>query len=387
MRHTHLEWPFFRPDHRDLFQRLIDWTGTHAASLEASEADVDAATQRIALELGRAGWLRYLVKSAWGGPADEIESRNLCLIREAIAYHSGLADCVFAIQGLSSVPISLFGSAELQREFLPGIVSGEKCGSFALSEAEAGSDVASLSTAARAEGTDFVLNGSKAWISNSSAASHHVVFARTGPAPGAKGLSAFVVPASVLGVRITESLNIIAPHSIGSIEFKDCRIPRQYLLGNIGDGFKIAMSTLDVFRPTVGAAALGMARRALREAVEYAGKREVFGSMLGRMQATQFRIADMQTDVDSAALLVYRAAWAKDSCERRITLESAMSKMYATEAAQRVIDSAVQLYGGLGVTVGSVVERLYREIRPLRIYEGTTEIQKLIIGTQVLRST
>jgi acyl-CoA dehydrogenase len=384
MQRSHLEWPFFTPAQRQLSQQLGDWTATHAGSLADEAGDPDEVTRRLAGELGRAGWLRFLARETWGGPAAEIESRNVCLIREALAYHSGIADCVVAIQGLCSVPISLFGTPEQQQTYLPAILSGEKCGSFALSEAVAGSDVSSLATLAREEGDGFVIDGAKTWISHAPIASHHIVFARTGPAPGAKGLSAFVVPADTPGVRITESLDIIAPHSIGSIAFENCRVPRECLIGNIGDGFRIAMSTLDIFRATVGAAALGMARRALDETLAHARKRVVFGQPLASMQATQFRIADMKTEVDTAALLVYRAAWAKDCCDRRVTLESAMAKMQATEAAQRVIDAAVQLHGGLGVTSGSVVERLYREIRPLRIYEGTTEIQKIIISNQVL---
>ncbi len=384
MQRSHLEWPFFTPAQRALSQQLGDWTAAHAASLADEAGHPDEVTRRLAGELGRAGWLRTLAREAWGGPSAEIESRNVCLIREALAYHSGIADCVVAIQGLCSVPISLFGTPEQQRTYLPAILSGDKCGSFALSEAAAGSDVSALATSAREEGDGFVINGAKTWISHAPIANHHIVFARTGPAPGAKGLSAFVVPADTPGVRITESLDIIAPHSIGSIAFEDCHIPLECLLGNIGDGFRIAMSTLDIFRATVGAAALGMARRALDETLAHARQRVVFGQPLAGMQATQFRIADMKTEVDTAALLVYRAAWAKDCCDRRVTLESAMAKMQATESAQRVIDAAVQLHGGLGVTVGSVVERLYREIRPLRIYEGTTEIQKIIISNQVL---
>lgn len=384
MQDNHLEWPFFTPAQRELSRRIGQWTTAHAASLSDESGSVDELTSRLARELGAAGWLRCLAREVWGGLTPEIEARNICIVREALAYHSGIADCVVAIQGLCSVPLSLFGTPVQQQEFLPAILSGEKCGSFALTEAEAGSDVSSTATTARADGDDYILNGAKTWISHAPIATHHIVFARTGPAPGAKGLSAFVVPAMTPGVRISESLDIIAPHSIGTIVFEECRIPRERLIGNIGDGFRIAMATLDIFRATVGAAALGMARRALDESIARVHARKVFGQALAQMQATQFRIADMKTEVDSAALLVYRAAWAKDCCDRRVTLESAMAKMHATEAAQRVIDAAVQLHGGLGVTSGSVVERLYREIRPLRIYEGTTEIQKLIIGSQVL---
>lgn len=385
MQLTHLEWPFFTPEQRQLAERLAAWIGTHHAALDDESGDIDQTTLRLADLIGRGGWLNLLARDAWGGPAADIESRNICILREALAYRSGVADCVVAIQGLCSVPISLFGTEAQQQRWLPDIFSGRRCGAFALTEAEAGSNVAATATTARADGDGFVIDGAKTWISHAPIATHHVVFARTGPEAGAKGLSAFIVPASTPGARISESLDIIAPHSIGSIVFENCRVPREALIGNIGDGFRIAMATLDIFRATVGAAAIGMARRALDETIARAHSRQVFGQPLASQQATQFRIAEMKTELDAAALLVYRAAWAKDCCDRRVSLESAMAKMQATEAAQRIIDSAVQLHGGTGVLSGSVVERLYREIRPLRIYEGTTEIQKLIIGGQMLR--
>ncbi len=387
MSETHLEWPFFETRHRELASSLDAWARAHADKLERPEANVDVATRDLAGLLGQAGWLRHLATSDWGGPGRTIDVRSLCLIRERLSWYSGIADCVLAIQGLGSVPITLFGSRTLQQAFLPGVFAGTHYGSFCLSEEVAGSDVSSLATTARADGNEYILDGAKTWISHAPVATHHIVFARTGPDAGAKGLSAFVVDAATPGVRISESLDIIAPHSIGSVVFEDCRIPAHCLLGQVGEGFKIAMSTLDIFRSTVGAAALGLARRALAETVTRVGAREVFGRKLAAFQATQMRVADMAVDVDTAALLVYRAAWTKDCTERRISRESAMAKMHATEAAQRVIDSAVQLFGGLGVTVGSVVERLYREIRPLRIYEGTTEIQKIIIATQLLGKT
>ncbi|MDP1538015.1 MAG: acyl-CoA dehydrogenase family protein [Burkholderiales bacterium] len=387
---THLEWPFFEDRHRDLAGRLDSWAGAHASELEhprednGNIGDVDASTRKLAALLGRSDWLKVLATGAWGGPSPTIDVRSLCLIRETLASHSGIADCAFAIQGLGSAPISLFGSELLQHKYLPGIFAGERYGAFGLSEPEAGSDVSALTTTARADGDGFVLNGFKTWISNAPFATHYIVFARSSDEPGARGLSAFVVDAGTPGVRVSERLDIIAPHSIGSLTFEDCRIPACNLLGRSGDGFKIAMSTLDIFRPTVGAAALGMARRALSETIARVGERKVFGQALAQHQATQMRVADMAVDVDAAALLVYRAAWAKDCMDRRVTLESAMAKMQATELAQHVIDSAVQLFGGMGVTKGSVVERLYREIRPLRIYEGTSEIQKIIIATQLL---
>lgn len=380
----YLEWPFFEPRHRALNDRLAAWATSHQQALSSNGHDIETDTRDIAAELGKAGWLRYLVPAALGGPLPSIDVRSLCLIRETLAFHSGVADCAFAIQGLGSVPITLFGNEALWQKYLPGVMEGRRLGAFALSEPESGSDVASLRTAARRDGNGYVLNGAKTWISNAGIADHYVVFARTGEPGDAKGLAAFVVEAGTPGLAITEKLDIVAPHVIGTIIFNDCRVDASALLGRPGEGFRIAMSTLDIFRATVGAAALGFARRALQEAVNRVGQRQVFGQKLAQFQATQMRIADMAVEVDAAALLVYRAAWTKDTQERRVTRESAMAKLYATEAAQRVIDSAVQLFGGLGVTVGSVVERLYREVRPLRIYEGTSEIQKIIIASQLL---
>ena len=380
----YLEWPFFEPRHRALNDKLAAWTASHQPLLDSNGHDIERVTRAIAAELGNAGWLRYLVPATLGGPLPAIDVRSLCLIRESLAFHSGIADCAFAIQGLGSAPITLFGNAALKQKFLPGMIEGKRLGAFALSEPESGSDVARLRTAARRDGNAYLLNGAKTWISNAGIADHYIVFARTGEPGDAKGLAAFVVDAGTPGLAITEKIGIVAPHVIGTLIFNDCRVDASALLGEPGEGFRIAMSTLDIFRATVGAAALGFARRALHEAIDRVGRREVFGQKLAQFQATQMRIADMAVEVDAAALLVYRAAWTKDTQERRVTRESAMAKLYATEAAQRVIDSAVQLFGGLGVTVGSVVERLYREVRPLRIYEGTSEIQKIIIAAQLL---
>jgi len=379
-----LEWPFFDPHHRDLNDGLTAWADCRRQALASHGQDIESDTRELAGELGEAGWLRYLVPAALGGPLPSVDVRSLCLIRETLAFHSGVADCAFAIQGLGSVPITLFGSDALKRQYLPGVIEGKRLGAFALSEPESGSDVANLQTSARRDGSGYVLNGTKAWISNAGIADHYIVFARTGAPGDAKGLAAFVVDAGARGLAITDRPEIIAPHAIGNLAFSDCRVDASALLAQPGDGFKVAMSTLDIFRATVGAAALGFARRALHEAIAWVGKREAFGQKLAQFQATQMRIADMAVEVDAAALLVYRAAWTKDTQARRVTRESAMAKLYATEAAQRVVDSAVQLFGGLGVTVGSVVERLYREIRPLRIYEGTSEIQKIIIASQLL---
>jgi len=381
---AHLELPFFEPAHRDLASDLLVWTQRNRQMLEPDEHDVENATRRITLALGDAGWLRYLLPAQWGGARATLDVRSLCLIRETLATYSGIADCAMAIQGLGSVPIALFGTDALRQRYLPGVLSGERLGAFALSEPDSGSDVAAMHTSARAESDGFVLRGTKAWISNAGIADHYVVFAQAGQPGNAKGLAAFVVDAGTPGFAITEKPQIIAPHAIGTLVFDDCRVPASSLLGQPGDGFRIAMSTLDIFRPSVGAAALGFARRALSATLDRVARREVFGRTLAEFQATQMRLADMAVDIDAAALLVYRAAWAKDTQDRRVTLESAVAKLHATEAAQRVIDSAVQLFGGLGVTVGSTVERLYREIRPLRIYEGTSEIQKIVIARQLL---
>ena len=382
---AHLELPFFDAVHRELAASLLTWTQRNRQLLEPDEHDVENATRRITAALGEAGWLRYLLPAQWGGVFEKIDVRSLCIIRETLAMYSGIADCAVAIQGLGSVPIALFGTDALEQRYLPGALSGTRLGAFALSEPEAGSDVAAMRTSARLDGDGFRLNGTKAWISNAGIADHYVVFAQSGETGDARGLAAFVVDAGTPGFRVTEKPRIIAPHAIGTLVFDDCRVPASALLGRVGDGFKIAMSTLDIFRPSVGAAALGFARRALSEALERVAQREVFGRKLGEFQATQMRLADMAVEIDASALLVYRAAWARDTQDRRVTFESAIAKLYATEASQRVIDSAVQLLGGLGVTVGSTVERLYREIRPLRIYEGTSDIQKLIIARQLLR--
>ena len=287
-------------------------------------------------------------------------------------------------QGLGSASIALFGSDALKQKYLPEVCSGKRIAAFALSEPEGGSDVSALRTTAQADGDHYVINGAKTWISNGGIAGHYVLFARTGEAPGAKGLSAFVVDADASGLDASERIDTIAPHPLATLRFHNCRVPKANLLGKQGDGFKIAMATLDIFRATVGAAALGFARRALDEAVSYAKQREAFGQKLADFQLTQAKLADMATEIDAAALLVYRAAWTKDAIAERVTREASMAKMYATEMAQRVIDAAVQIHGGQGVVSGAPVERLYREIRSLRIYEGTTEIQKLVIAGQVL---
>jgi acyl-CoA dehydrogenase len=378
-----LAWPFFEERHRRFAAELDAWA--EQAIRGHDESDIDAATRHLVRRLGEAGWLRHVVPAPHGGIAEKLDVRMLCLARETLARRSGLADFAFAMQGLGSASIALFGSEALKRHYLPKVAEGRQLAAFALSEPAGGSDVAAMRTTARAEGDDYVLDGTKTWISNGGIADHYIVFARTGEAPGAKGLSAFVVDAATPGLEIAERIQVIAPHPLATLAFKSCRVPRTQLLGRPGEGFKIAMATLDVFRSTVGAAALGFARRALDEAVARVKARDAFGQKLAEFQATQLRLADMATEIDAMALLVYRAAWTKDCAAERVTREAAMAKMYATEAAQRVIDSAVQLWGGMGVVSGVPVERLYREIRALRIYEGTTEIQKLVIAGQVLQ--
>ncbi len=379
---TFLSWPFFDETHRALAAALEEWAGKHAAHRD--DKDIDGTCRALVAALGRDGWLKYSVPKPFGGHFDRLDVRSLCLVREILARHSGLADFTFAMQGLGSASIALFGSDALKQRYLPGVCAGTRLAAFALSEPEGGSDVSAIRTTARRDGDHYVIDGTKTWISNGGIAGHYVVFTRTGEAPGAKGLSAFVVDADAPGLDASERIATIAPHPLATLRFRDCRIPTNHLLGKPGDGFKIAMATLDIFRATVGAAALGFARRALDEALSYARSREAFGQKLADFQLTQAKLADMATEIDAAALLVYRAAWTKDRIADRVTREASMAKLYATEAAQRVIDAAVQIHGGRGVVSGEPVERLYREIRALRIYEGTTEIQKLVIASQLL---
>lgn len=377
---TFLEWPFFNTEHRELAARLEDWCGAELdPGLAHGESD-EQARALVAL-LGKAGFLHYCVPAE--GAGSKLDVRSLCIIRETLARYGGLADFAFAMQGLGAGPLSLFGTAAQQR-YLRAVGAGEMVAAFAISEAEAGSDVSSIGTKARRDGDKFILDGTKTWISNAGIADFYIVFARTGEAPGAKGLSAFVVEAANPGLRVSERIEVTSPHPLGSLELKNCRVAADALIGKAGDGFKIAMATLDVFRSTVGAAALGFARRAMFEAVQHARQRTVFGQSLASFQMTQDKVALMATDIDAAALLVYRAAWAKDAGAARVTREAAMAKLFATESAQLVIDRAVQMLGGRGVIADSVMERLYRDIRPLRIYEGTSEIQKLIIAAQIL---
>ena len=379
-----LDWPFFEPRHRAIAVQLDEFARRKLAGLGHGlddDASLDAACREIVSVLGAAGFLNICCVLE---PEGEFDVRAIALSRETLARHEGLFDFCFAMQGLGTGPISLFGNEWQRHRYLPPVRRGERIAAFALSEPQAGSDVGALATTARRDGEGWVLDGTKTWISNGGIADHYVVFARTGEAPGAKGLSAFVVDAPTPGLEIAARIPLIAPHPLATLEFRGCRVPGAALLGKPGEGFKIAMATLDVFRTTVGAAALGFARRALDEAVTRSRERSVFGKPLAEHQLTQARIAEMALQVDAAALLVYRAVWVKDVQHRRVTREAAMAKLYATEAAQSVIDSAVQLFGGSGVVTGVPVESLYREIRALRIYEGTSEIQKLVIGGAVL---
>ena len=381
---TYLDWPFLDERHRELKTRLDHWCEANSELLDplgsGREPDLDAACRGLVRLLGEGGWLNHSVPSIHGERSQPLDVRTLCLLRETLAYHSGLADFCFAMQGLGSAPISFFGSPQMQETWLPAVASGKSIAAFALSEKEAGSDVSAMTSRAERDGDHYVLNGEKTWISNAGIADFYTVFARTGEAPGARGLSAFVVAADTPGLTISERIDIIAPHPIGTLDFQDCAIPATQLLGEPGRGFQIAMATLDVFRTAVGAAALGFARRACDETLAHVLRRQLFGAPLAELQMTQASIADMVLDIDTSALLVYRSAWAKDGGQDRVTREAAMAKLHATEQAQKVIDRAVQLFGGLGVSSGQVAERLYREIRSLRIYEGASEVQKVIIA-------
>ena len=374
---TFLTWPFFSDKHRDLYSRLNEFIATDLGSI--NHDNIDQSCKKLVRALGEASFLTHT-----GEQSGKLDVRTLCLIRETLAYHDGLADFAFAMQGLGSGAISLFGSEEQKQEWLPKTRFGKAISAFALTEPQSGSDVANSTMTAKRDGNHFVLNGEKTWISNGGIADLYTVFARTGEAPGAKGLSAFIVTPEIQGFNVIERLETIAPHPLARLEFSDCKIPATAMIGQPGEGFKIAMSVLDIFRSSVGAAALGFARRAFDAALARVETREIQGSKLSNMQMIQGHIADMATSIDTSALLVYRAAWAKDQGQERITREAAMAKFYATEEAQKVIDQALQIHGGDGVKSGVLVEKLYREIRALRIYEGASDVQKIIMARQVL---
>lgn len=380
---TFLTWPFFEDAHRTLARDLDAWCRTEIAPLaDHGEEDVDAGCRELVRRLGDGGWLRHAVPPESGG---KLDVRSLCLVRETLSRHSGLADFAFALQGLGSGPISFFGTEEQRQTWLPRVAAGRAISAFALSETDAGSDVTAMRTSARRnqDGDGWVIDGEKTWISNAGIADFYVVFCRL-PEMGEKAFGAFLVEADNPGLSIPARIPIIAPHPLGTVAFRECRVPSGALVGEAGKGLKVALATLDVFRSTVGAAALGFARRALDEAVAWATRRHAFGKPLAEFQMTQAKLADMALDVDASALLVYRAAWTRDAGAERVTREAAMAKLFSTEAAQRVIDEAVQILGGRGVVAGAPVEKLYREIRALRIYEGTSEIQRLVIAGQLL---
>ena len=383
-----LEWPFFDERHQTMAQELDAWCASTLPSIDHS--DTDAACRHLVRALGDAGWLRIGVPQgpdgSWGGRWPEIDSRALCIMRETLARYDGLADFAFAMQGLGSGAISIAGSDALRQHYLPKVASGDAIAAFALSEPDAGSDVAAMACEARLDGDAYILTGEKTWISNGGIADFYCVFARTGDAPGARGISAFVVDANTPGLSITERIEVIAPHPLATLRFDQCRVPVSQRLGESGQGFKIAMMTLDIFRASVAAAALGFARRAMQEGIARAKSRRMFGNTLADLQLTQAALGDMATEIDAAALLTYRAAWLRDVKGVRTTAEAAMAKMAATESAQRVIDRALQMFGGAGVVSGMPVEKLYREIRALRIYEGATEVQKLIIARELLKA-
>ena len=378
---NYLDWPFFEPRHRELAPALDAWATKNVPHEHGN--DVDDECRQLVRSLGAGGWLKHAVGGAYGA-GETIDTRAVCLIRETLARHSGLADFAFAMQGLGSGAISLQGTPEQQARYLPKVAKGEAIAAFALSEPEAGSDVAAMQCSARVEGDHAIIDGEKTWISNGGIADFYVVFCRTGEASGSRGISAFIVDADTPGFEIAERIDVIAPHPLARLRFTNCRVPLSQRIGEAGEGFKVAMRTLDVFRTSVAAAALGFARRAMDEALHRATARKMFNQRLADFQLTQAKLAQMATTIDSSALLVYRAAWQRDQ-GRNVTREAAMAKLTATEGAQQVIDAAVQIFGGLGVVSGQMVERLYREIRSLRIYEGATEVQQLIIARELLK--
>jgi acyl-CoA dehydrogenase len=386
MRFEHLQWPFFDDEHRALGPALDAWARERSAAAppaDESIAGVDAAVRAHVAALGAAGWLRQCVPAPFGA-RERLDARALALCRETLAYHDGLADFAFAMQGLGSGAIALAGSEAQRSRYLPGVVAGEAIAAFALSERDAGSDVGAIATTARRDGDAWLLDGEKSWISNGGIADFYVIVARSGEAPGTRGLTAFVVDAETPGLTIAERIETIAPHPLATLRLRECRVPDAQRLGAPGEGFKVAMRTLDVFRTSVAGAALGFARRAFAAALERATGREMFGARLSDFQLSQAAFAQMDADLDASALLTYRAAWTRDVRGEPATREAALAKWIATESAQRTIDRAVQFFGGLGVTRGNVAERLYREIRALRIYEGASEVQQVIVARAVI---
>jgi len=384
MDQTYLDWPFLNAGHKKLALELEAWCANNLGDITHDRSRVDDMCRMLVKRLGRDGWLHYTVPKAFGGTHDTLDVRSLCLIREILARYEGLADFTFAMQGLGSGTLSLFGSEDQKSAYLTAVGTGDKIAAFALSEPDAGSDVAAMTTCYREEGDDLILNGCKTWVSNGGIADYYTVFARKEGSSGTKGISAIIVDAAAPGLEIAEKIEVTAPHPLAKITFTDCRVPGSALIGTPGQGFKYAMATLDVFRTTVGAAALGFAKRAMDEAMTRAARRRMFGGPMTDLQIIQSKLGDMALNIDASALLIYRAAWAKDGAADRVTREAAMAKLYATEAAQKIIDDAIQIFGGQGVVYGEIVERLYREVRSLRIYEGASEVQKIIIAGQAL---
>jgi acyl-CoA dehydrogenase len=381
-----IDTPLLEDRHRRLAAQVDRFNREQARESLHGESE-DEQARRLVRALASEGLLDYTVPAQFDAGAKEIDVRSLCVVRERLSYESSLADLMFAMQGLGSFPLTLAGAGEIKRRLLPMVKSGEAIAAFAITEPDAGSDVSAIQTTARREGAGYVIDGGKTFISNAGLADFYTVFARTEADKGHKGISAFVVERDAPGFSFEGKIELIAPHPIGRIRFDGCRVPAANLLGEEGEGFKIAMATLDTFRPTVGAAAIGLAWRAMDEAIGYAKRRVQFGRPIAEFQSTQMKLAEMATELDAARLLVYRAAWKKDNSSERVTLESAMAKLFATESSQRVIDQAVQIHGGAGLVKGAAVEHLYREIRALRIYEGTSEIQKLVIAGQLLKSS
>lgn len=386
---NHLEWPFFDDAHRELVRELDQWCIDQRLSA-LDDTDVYSSCSDLVRQLGAAGWLRYSVpsgdKGVLGGHYEQLESRSLCLIRETLGRHHTLADFAFAMQGLGAGPISLGGSAALKQRYLPLVASGDRIAAFALSEPEAGSDVAALTCSADRDGDQYVINGYKTWISNGGLADFYCVFVRTEPDAGSRGITGFVVDADTPGLKIEETIDVMSPHPLAKLRFDDCRVPISGMLGDLNQGFKLAMRTLDVFRCSVAAAALGFSRRALDEGLTYARQRKMFGQTLADFQLTQAAFGDIAAAIDQSALLTYRAAWTRDVAERPATSETAMAKMVSTESAQWVIDRVLQMFGGQGLLRNTPIERLYRDIRALRIYEGATEVQKLIIARELVKN-
>jgi len=374
----HLAWPFFEPRHRKLASNLKRWCEDH---LHSEGDDLDVYCRKLVAALGSAGFLKLCVGDGDARP----DVRSLAIARETLAYHSGLADFAFAMQGLGSGAISLFGTIEQKRDWLPKVASGEAIAAFAMTEPECGSDAANISTSALLDGNEWVLVGEKTYISNGGIADFYLSFARTGEGEGSRGLSAFIVPADAAGLSVEERIEVIAPHPLARLKYDNVRIPAGAIVGEPGEGFRVGMETLNLFRVTVGAAALGLARRALDEALAFAAQRRLGTATLADNAVTQAKLADMATAIDASALLVYRAAWQQDVGGTDHRRAAAMAKLNATESASKVIDAAVQMHGGLGVTVGAKVEALYREVRALRIYEGASEVQRQIIARDLLK--